>query len=216
MKRTFHTKGKCGICGEQVAVKQMLKHVKACRQAHPLKEGKRQQEIFTLRVTAPEYPGQRLSQLDAFLRDFWLECCGHMSQFIIDGVPFCSSSEEELGEEMGEKENMTAKLQVVLEKGQVFQYEYDFGSTTYLLLEVVDVRETLEKLPMGLWPLARNLPPEIVCKKCKAPAKKVLMDYSENHGAYCDSCATDLPEDENDMMLPVVNSPRMGVCGYTG
>jgi len=226
MKRTFSKMETCGICGEEVAVKQMLRHVKACRQTHPLKEGKRQQEIFTLRVTAPEYPGyflyleieggQRLFLLDGFLRDIWLECCGHMSQFIIDGAYFWSSPAEELGEGLGDVEDMSAKLQVVLEKGQVFQYEYDFGSTTYLQLEVVDVRETMEKLPKGLSLVARNLPPEIVCKKCKAPATQVLLCYDEHDGSYCDVCVEKLPEENQDVMLPVVNSPRMGVCGYTG
>ena len=28
----------------------------------------------------------RLTVLDAFLRAIWLECCGHMSQFCIDGA----------------------------------------------------------------------------------------------------------------------------------
>jgi hypothetical protein len=226
MKRTFDTKAACGICGDEVAVKQMLKHVKACRQTNPLKEGKRQQEIFTLRVTAPEYPGyflyleieggKRLSVLDSFLRDIWLECCGHMSQFIIDSVCYWSIMDEEMQEELGDVLDMSPKLQVVLEEGQVFQYEYDFGSTTYLKLEVVDVRETKEKLPKGFLLVARNRAPEIICKKCKAPAKQVLMDYSENHGAYCDDCVEKLFEDDTDMMLPVVNSPRMGVCGYEG
>lgn len=226
MKRMFDTKAKCGICGEEVAVKQMLKHLKACRQAHPLKEGKRQQEIFTLRVTSPEYPGyflyleieggQRLFLLDGFLRDIWLECCGHMSQFIIDGIPFWSASAEELGEDLDDREDMSAKLQVVLEKGPAFQYEYDFGSTTYLKLEVVDVRETKEKLPKGLLLVARNLTPEIGCKKCKAPATRVILCYDKHDGAYCEACAEKLPEENQDVMLPVVNSPRMGVCGYTG
>jgi len=32
--------------------------------------------------------------------------------------------------------------------------------------------------------------------------------------AYCDKCARRSKEEE--MMLPVVNSPRVGVCGYEG
>jgi hypothetical protein len=226
MKRTFDTKAACGICGEEVPVKQMLKHVKACRQANPLKEGKRQQEIFTLRVTAPEYPGyflyleieggKRLSLLDSFLRDIWLECCGHMSQFIIDSVCYWSIMDEEMQEELGDVLDMSPKLQVVLEEGQVFQYEYDFGSTTCLKLEVVDVRETKESIPKGVVLVARNRAPEITCKKCGGPATQVLIAHVKNDGAYCDACAIDLPEEDSAMILPVVNSPRMGVCSYEG
>jgi len=226
MKRTFSKVGKCSICGQEVAVKQMLRHVKACRMAHPLKEGKKQQKIFTLRVTSLEYPGyflyleieggQRLFLLDMFLRDIWLECCGHISQFTIGGDLYCSYTDEVMEKELGKMSAMSAKMQDILEEGLVFQYEYDMGSTTDLKLEVVDVRETKEKLPKGFLLVARNTAPEIPCKECKAPATQVLMDYSENHGAYCEDCAESNLEDESDMMLPVVNSPRMGVCGYTG
>jgi hypothetical protein len=226
MKRTFDTKAPCGICGEEVAVKQMLKHVKICRLVHPLKEGKRQQKIFTLRVTAPEYPGyflyleieggKRLSLLDGFLRDIWLECCGHISQFTIAGEVYSSYTDGELMEELGEQSDMSSKLQVVLEEGQTFQYEYDMGSTTYLKLEVVAVRETKEALPNGLLLVARNHAPEISCKKCNVPATRVLMAYVKNDGSYCEACAEKLPEEDSDITLPVVNSPRMGVCGYEG
>lgn len=226
MKRTFSNQAMCGICGEEVAVKQMLRHVKACRQANPLKEGKRQQKIFTLRVTSLEYPGyflyleieggQRLFLLDSFLRDIWLECCGHISQFTIAGEVYSSYTDGEMMEELGEQSDMSVKLQKVMGKGLAFQYEYDMGSTTDLKLEVVDVRETKEKLPKGFLLVARNLAPAIPCKECKAPATQVLMDYSEDHGAYCDDCAEKKFGDDTDMMLPVVNSPRMGVCGYTG
>lgn len=226
MKRTFSKTGICGICRAEVEVKQMLRHVKLCRLVHPLKEGKKEQKIFTLRVTAPEYPGyllyleieggKKLSLLDAFLRGIWLECCGHISQFTIGGEIYSSFTDREMMRDLGEQSDMTTKVQEVLGEGLVFQYEYDMGSTTYLKLEVVDVRETKESVPEGILPIIRNAAPEIQCKECKVPATKVLMDYSENHGAYCDACAEKLAEDDLDMTLPVVNSPRMGVCGYTG
>ena len=226
MKRSFSNQAKCGICGEEVAVKQMLRHVKACRMVHPLKEGKKEQKIFTLRVTSLEFPGyflyleieggKKLSLLDGYLRDIWLECCGHISQFTIAGEVYSSYTDSELMAELGEQSDMSSKVQKVMGQGMAFQYEYDMGSTTYLKLEVVDVRETKESVPEGILPIVRNAAPEIQCKECKAPAIQVLMDYSENHGAYCEACAEKFLGDDLDMMLPVVNSPRMGVCGYTG
>ncbi len=44
-----------------------------------------------------------LATLDAFLRDFWLECCGHMSQFGIDGEDYVSGAAEELSSLGGER-----------------------------------------------------------------------------------------------------------------
>jgi hypothetical protein len=35
--------------------------------------------------------------------------------------------------------------------------------------------------------------------------------YDVETNAYCDTCS-----DDNDDFLPIVNSPRVGVCGYTG
>ncbi len=226
MKRTFSNKAACGLCGEEVAGKQMLRHVKICRLVHPLKEGKRKQKIFTLRVTSCEYPDyflyleiegkKKLSLLDGFLRDIWLECCGHISQFTIAGAVYSSYTDGEMIEELGEQSDMSAKLLDILEDGTTFEYDYDMGSTTDLDLEVVDIRETKESLPNGFFLVARNLAPEISCKKCKVPATRVLMAYVKNDGSYCEACAEKLPEEDNDITLPVVNSPRMGVCGYEG
>ncbi len=64
--------------------------------------------------------------------------------------------------------------------------------------------------------LARNNPPVIACIVCGKPATKVEAGYDfgvEEH-AYCDEHARKAKDAE--MMLPIVNSPRVGVCGYTG
>ena len=63
--------------------------------------------------------------------------------------------------------------------------------------------------------LARNVPPVILCKVCGKPATKVVAGYyNAEENAYCNKCARH--SRDADMMLPVVNSPRVGVCGYTG
>ena len=64
--------------------------------------------------------------------------------------------------------------------------------------------------------LARNDPPPIVCEVCGKPAVQVCSQciYS-GEGWVCDEHAADHPYGE-EMMLPVVNSPRVGMCGYTG
>ena len=90
------------------------------------------------------------------------------------------------------------------------RYEYDFGSTTTLY--VTFVRYTARpQQKAAVRVLARNAPYAFVCCKCGKPAVRVSADEWDP-SFYCDDCARDVDVD----MLPVVNSPRMGVCGYTG
>jgi hypothetical protein len=113
-----------------------------------------------------------------------------------------------------EDRSLAVPLQKVLKVGQKFSHEYDFGSTTYLNLKVMAEREGIvsdENDPVKV--LARNVPPTILCRVCGKPATRVAAGgyYDVETNAYCDTCTN---EDED--FLPVVNSPRVGVCGYTG
>lgn len=119
--------------------------------------------------------------------------------------------------EMLEDRSLGVSLEKVLKVGQKFRYEYDFGSTTELSLRVIAEREgVLTKEDDEVHVLARNLPPEYKCVRCGKPATKVAAGYDSwgavEH-AYCDSCAKKAREDG---WLPIVNSPRVGVCAYTG
>jgi ribosomal protein L37AE/L43A len=109
--------------------------------------------------------------------------------------------------------SMKTQIGKVLEKGTKFLYEYDFGSTTHITLRVIDVREgKAAKQRVAL--LARNEPPAILCDACKKePAVAVCTSCSE--GWLCKKCAKK-HECGAEGLLPVVNSPRVGVCGYTG
>jgi len=152
-------------------------------------------------VTAP------LSKLDDFLRHTWLECCGHLSAFEIGGKRYASD------EEM----SMRARLSQVLEVGMKFFYEYDYGSTTALVLKVVALREQ-GLLPKGaVQLLARNEAPQVSCQRCSIhPATQICTECAWNgEGWLCEACAV-AHECGDEMCLPVVNSPRVGVCGYTG
>src|SRR5262249_49473959 len=105
--------------------------------------------------------------------------------------------------------NMDVPVGEVLQPGLKFSYEYDFGSTTDLELRVVGEREgtASRKEPVRL--LARNEPPEIRCERCQRPA--AWVDTFEG-GWLCEEGRGDKEEG----ILPVVNSPRVGVCGYAG
>jgi hypothetical protein len=121
---------------------------------------------------------------------------------------------------MVEDRSLGVPLEKVLSVGQKFTYEYDYGSTTYINLRVISEREgALSKGEDGeeyvLDILARNVAPVMLCNKCGKPATKVAAGYyNVEENAYCDECAGS--SEEADMMLPIVNSPRVGVCGYTG
>ncbi len=141
----------------------------------------------------------RFGDLDMFLRDIWLECCGHMSAFSLD--------EEEI--------DMKEKLGDTLRPGQKLIYEYDFGSTTELLLTVISEFEgTLKKGKVEI--LVRNEAPQIKCNQCEKPATTICADcLYDDQGWLCDECARKHGCDE-EMFLPLVNSPRTGVCAYEG
>jgi hypothetical protein len=133
-----------------------------------------------------------LTTVDKFLRQIWCECCGHLSAF------------RQGGREFGKARKVSA-----LDVGDKLLYEYDFGTTTEILLTVVD-KISRPKQREKVLLLARNEPIVEPCETCQAPA--VCVDAWEGV-AYCEKCAEEA--DEN-ALLPVVNSPRMGECGYDG
>jgi hypothetical protein len=61
-----------------------------------------------------------------------------------------------------------------------------------------------------------NEPPSIPCMSCGKIAAQVCTECLwSGEGWLCDECAAE-HECGEEMLLPVVNSPRVGVCGYTG
>jgi hypothetical protein len=161
--------------------------------------------------------------LDSYLRDIWLECCGHLSQFTFPheegprgsamANPWEMFEDMRSGRMPGE-EAMDDPIGKRVHKGDVFYYEYDFGSTTHLKLKVAGQRQgNLKKHEVRL--LARNEPPEILCD-CGKRATELCMECSyEPDGWLCESCAAEHPCGE-EAIIPIANSPRVGVCGYTG
>ncbi len=64
--------------------------------------------------------------------------------------------------------------------------------------------------------LARNLAMSFECSKCGEPATQMCSECSwENELWLCDACGSQ-HECGEEMLLPIVNSPRIGQCGYTG
>jgi hypothetical protein len=97
------SQGQCNLCGETFAKAGMTRHITACRKSHALKKldgrGKaRKTNLFHLMVEGTYAPvfwlhlavpaNAALRDLDQFLRDIWLECCGHLSAFTIEGAQY--------------------------------------------------------------------------------------------------------------------------------
>lgn len=102
-----------------------------------------------------------------------------------------------------------------IEIDDIAYYPADFGSTTDLIITVSDYR-------VGPWKkdkitlLARNNPIEYLCSKCgKKAARSVCPECIYDGGFLCEDCE-DSHECGTEMLLPVCNSPRCGVCGYEG
>jgi hypothetical protein len=113
------------------------------------------------------------------------------------------------------RKNMQVPLDQALHTGQTCSYEYDFGSTTELTLKVISEREVPAK-KKSIEFLARNTLYFMPCDVCGKPAASYCTQcIDEDMGYLCDACARDHDCGE-EMLLPRVNSPREGVCGYTG
>lgn len=167
-------------------------------------------------------------KLDRVLRDIWLECCGHMSAFRFPQKPVRLPASRDpaqrfaammrggfRGDNGDDKQLMRQAVDTRLAPGVKFNYEYDFGSTTELSLRVVEQRPSVFP-KAGIHLLARNEPPEIPCAVCQKPATQICVECDgQGDGALCESCAAE-HECGEDMLLPVTNSPRLGVCGYSG
>ena len=153
----------------------------------------------------------RLSDLDEFLRKEWLECCGHMSLFCINNADYHSNSHA------GGALSMSRSLNNVVRETAEFRHEYDFGNTTALRLTVVAARapDNFGKQE-NISILARNDDVMFLCNVCGSKAVHICSSCEIwDGGAHCHKCA---PKHNCGMesMLPVAQSPRAGVCAYSG
>jgi hypothetical protein len=160
--------------------------------------------------------GTTLATLDHFLRETWLECCGHLSVFRIGGFNYYVDAEMDAYWDWDMRwKNMQVKLEEVLSPGQTCSYEYDFGSTTELIVKVIAEPE-VDMKGKAIQILARNSLPIIPCDMCGETATTFCPQcIYEDKGCLCEVCAKSHACGE-ERLLPLINSPRAGVCGYTG
>ena len=231
MPRQPTTAGTCGLCGQTFSKTGVARHLPKCRADHAHAKGKKLHPTFLVMVEGrylPDYwlvgeisAAETLDTLDAFLRDIWLECCGHMSAFTIGDTQYMMDTGgidgmwlDLFGSSHPTKSMSKVRLDEVLKPGLKFYHEYDFGTTTELTLKVLAEQEgATPKRALDI--LSRNHPPPIKCDKCAELAVEVCVEcIYDGKGWLCAKHAKQHKHD--DMFLPVVNSPRVGQCGYTG
>jgi len=199
----------------------MLKHLTACTQRQSVieqtdrKRGEKE-TLFHLQVRDAwagdfwlnlEMRGTAsLEELDQYLRAIWLECCGHLSRFSVGSWGSPEISMELCGQDVFEPE---------LELTHI----YDFGTSSETLIKVAGAREGCPTTPYPIALMARNLLPEAHCIECGQPATWFCMEClyeTEEAGTLCDRHAHGHPHTNYGDPIPLVNSPRLGMCGYDG
>jgi hypothetical protein len=223
---TQNTRGTCVFCENSYTRTGMSRHLTACKARKAViatedTEHAPQAKLYHLAIKGTHNPifwldievpaGATLYALDQFLRDIWLECCEHLSLFKIEGRSYQSTLFDDWWG--SDDQAMDVQLGDVLRPGLEFSHKYDFGSTTHLTLRVVAERKGTGAERDGIAILARNDPLDFRCEECADPATVICVfcDYP----LLCEKCA-ETHDCGDEGFLPVVNSPRLGVCGYTG
>ena len=199
--------GNCYLCGKTFGTTAMKNHI--------LKEHDNgEEDSFLLKITSAQYKdfwlyidipkSKKIEYIDKFLRNIWLECCGHMSCFTA-----AYNSRGNIG-----------KTRTVgsFNTGDEIYYEYDMGTTTALYIKFIgEIKRQKQINSVRL--LARNIAPDLKCCMCGSLAKFIctecMWDEDETVGSlFCEKCFE--KHEHDDMLLPLANSPRSGECGYTG
>ena len=226
--------GLCHICQQAVSGDRIRQHLVRCISErtglqpaqNPQRRGRRNaRKTAHISVRAPGRPhwmelGVRcdatLRELDRFLRAVWLECCGHLSHFTINGVEYSIMApmpgENRYFEPESEREeswrHMGKSINAAIPPLITFHHEFDYGSTTELELEYVAVFGELVQLvsPTQPWHgskivlLARNQSQQS-CLCCGRPAYWKFAPQYDEYEDYDDELYEDegvLCEDDLD------------------
>jgi hypothetical protein len=212
MEHPLKSVGKCLFCnqvfdqdeiGKHLAMhlSQMEKedHTKITKSFHHIKVEAEEMFLHILVNSKSE-----MKVIDNFLKDIWLDCCGHMSNF---------------GHKNFKIRMSNSIADVFVPKIKIY-HDYDYGSTTRIDLKTV--KNYALHLKENLILLSRNEPLKLICSICKKKPAVCLCTTCnwEEDTFFCEPCAVKHEETCEDFedyaRMPVVNSPRMGVCGYEG
>ncbi len=224
MGRRPQSHGTCEYFGEETTRSGMLKHLAKCdKRAQTIRAAEMGREaeenLWYVRVQdhyAKEFwldlemrGTETLETLDSYLRAIWLECCGHLSKFTAGGWHGYDVSKSRKADDVFTKETTLLPL-------------YDFGTASETEIQVIGSRagRAVTRHPIAL--MARNRMPEMPCQECGRPAAflclECLYQADDEFGNWylCAEHVQEHPHEECREPLALVNSPRLGVCGYEG
>lgn len=212
------SEGKCLFCGKTFAKAGINRHLKTHLQEKANEKTAKKGKSYLVKIEQNPRWGTtgyflslwvdgnaEMGDIDDFLRAIWLECCGHLSAFrnsaqrqrggwdffeVIDLMKQGKTKEyEKLMEESNGEIPMSRKVSKVFHKDLKLEYDYDFGSTTELVLTVID--EFPIKADDDIVLLSRNEPPKILCDCCKkAPATVMCTVHGwDEDSLFCAKCA---------------------------
>ena len=219
MPRKKQTRGACVFCGREMTRGGLNRHLASCakrKEANAAAPDGASQTLYHLVARAAYTPDfwlhlevngrAALRDLDGYLRAIWLECCGHMSQFSIGGWA-------------GREIPMSRTVESVFSRNVELTHIYDFGSSTHTLIKPVGTRQGRPLTGSPVYLMARNNMPDAECDECGEPAGWYCEDCFVETGEWIALCQKHLIEHDHDEYggpTPLVNSPRLGVCGYRG
>jgi hypothetical protein len=96
---------------------------------------------------------------------------------------------------------------------------YDFGTSSTTLIASVAVRQGKPLTGKPIYLMARNNLPAEPCAECGVTAGYYCADCLVEQGEWlplCEDHCANHDHDEYGGPMPLLNSPRMGMCGYTG
>lgn len=212
--------GNCAFCNKALSKGGMSKHLTSCKvrqsaiEKADQKKGKAE-TLYHLRVQdayRPEFwlnlemrGSKKFIDLDNYLRSIWLECCGHLSEFSLGGF------ENTVG--------MSRSIDDVFSYADGINHTYDFGTSSETVVKRVAARQGKPLTTKPIFLMARNNPPTETCIKCGKPATQLCIECmyeDETWGTLCDEHAETHPHHNYGEPMLLVNSPRVGMCGYEG
>ena len=221
MPQTKQSKGTCAYCGYETTKGAMTRHLATCSKRQEIivqaeREESEPEKLYHLRVQDAylrhfwldlEMRGSAtLERLDHYLRDIWLECCGHLSEFSFGGWS-------------GTKVAKRRRAAEVFQPGIELTHIYDFGTSSETLIKAVSVREGKPTTSRPIALLARNVMPQYKCIECEQVASWLCLEClteAQLWGTLCDQHAKTHPHRNYGDPIELVNSPRVGMCGYVG
>lgn len=221
MNQRKQSRGECGFCGREMTKGGLARHLPTCPQRLELVEtvnqgpGKKRAILHLIVQDAwskdfwlhLEMNGNAtLEDLDHYLRAIWLECCGHLSRYSIGGWS-------------GDEISKNRKILPVFKPGVELTHIYDFGTSSHTLIKAVTRRKGKPLTEHPIYLMARNNLLIERCVDCEGQAIWYCMDCTIERDEWvtlCDEHEQEHSHENYGGVYPLVNSPRVGMCGYDG